>query len=254
MGLALVACGKQETTAGKESINETVESVQEETTETDDAESTARGIKLGDSIDKVFELYGPADKYDTCTKKYFSHDNLNDTEQYTYFLKLDSTKDYFYAFTFYADQYSDVMLLMVPSMHTDFTPARVNGKCVQVSIFANPDETLYYFGEHKGHQGIAGTPVERYLQDAIDNEPELTWHKQMKDLFSEVIHEAKQTRDFSPERILQIKNKYDIIVKLASEEYEQHPPNKYFPEGFNLFKRMVAYKKNHLLFLILADV
>ena len=75
MGVALVACGKQETTAGKEPINETVESVQEETTETDD----------------------------TCTKKYFSHDNLNDTEQYTYFLKLDSTKDYFYAFTFYAD-------------------------------------------------------------------------------------------------------------------------------------------------------
>lgn len=96
------------------------------------------------------------------------------------------------------------MLIMAPSMHTDFTPARVNGKCVQVSIFANLDETLYYFSEHKGHQGIADTPVERYLQDAIDNEPELTWHKQMKDLFSEVMHEAKQTRDFSPERILQI--------------------------------------------------
>lgn len=191
MGLALVACGKQETTAGKESINETVESVQEETTETDD----------------------------TCTKKYFSHDNLNDTEQYTYFLKLDSTKDYFYAFTFYADQYSDVMLLMAPSMHTGFTPARVNGKCVQVSIFANPDETLYYFSEHKGHQEIAGTPVERYLQDAIDNESELTWHKQMKDLFSEVIHEAKQTRDFSPERILQIKNKYDMKVSIFSKEW-----------------------------------
>lgn len=105
MGVVVVACGKQETTAGKEPINETVESVQEETTETDDAESTVRGVKLGDSIDKVFELYGSADKYDTCTKKYFSHDNLNDTEheQYTYFLKLDSTKDYFYAFTFYAD-------------------------------------------------------------------------------------------------------------------------------------------------------
>lgn len=55
MGLALVAWGKQETTAGKEPINETVESVQEETTETDDAESTVRGVKLGDSIDKVFE-------------------------------------------------------------------------------------------------------------------------------------------------------------------------------------------------------
>lgn len=55
MGWSIVACGKQETTAGKESINETVESVQEETTETDDAESTVRGVKLGDSIDKVFE-------------------------------------------------------------------------------------------------------------------------------------------------------------------------------------------------------
>lgn len=108
---------------------------------------------------------------------------------------------------------------MAPSMHTGFTPARVNGKCVQVSIFANPDETLYYFSEHKGHQGIAGTPVERYLQDAIDNEPELTWHKQMKDLFSEVIHEAKQTRDFSPERILQIKNKYDMKVSIFSKEW-----------------------------------
>ena len=76
-------------------------------------ESTVRGIKLGDSIDKVFELYGQADKYDKCTKKFFAHDDLEDTDQYTYFLKLDSTKDYFYAFTFYADQYSDVIGLII---------------------------------------------------------------------------------------------------------------------------------------------
>ena len=72
-------------------------------------ESTVRGIKLGDSIDKVFELYGQADKYDRCIKQYFAHDDLKDTDEYTYFLKLDSTKDYFYAFTFYTDQYSDVI-------------------------------------------------------------------------------------------------------------------------------------------------
>ena len=41
----------------------------------------------------------------------------------------------------------------------------------------------------------------------------------MKDLFSEVIHEAKQTRDFSPERILQIKNKYDMKVSIFSKEW-----------------------------------
>lgn len=72
-------------------------------------ESTVRGIKLGDSIDKVFELYGQADKYDRCIKKYFAHDDLKDTDEYTYFLKLDSTKDYFYALTFFTDQYSDVI-------------------------------------------------------------------------------------------------------------------------------------------------
>ena len=72
-------------------------------------ESTVRGIKLGDSIDKVFELYGQADKYDRCAKQYFAHDDLKDTDQYTYFLKLDSTKDYFYALTFFTDQYSDVI-------------------------------------------------------------------------------------------------------------------------------------------------
>lgn len=91
--------------------------------------------------------------------------------------------------------------------------------------------------------------IQRYLQDAIDNEPDLTWHKQMKSLFSEIIHEAKQDRYFSPDRILQIEKEYDAIVQTAREEYKKHPPNKYFPDGFNLLERMAAYKKNHLLFL-----
>lgn len=76
-------------------------------------ESTVRGIKLGDSIDKVFELYGQADKYDRCIKQYFAHDDLKDTDEYTYFLKLDSTKDYFYALTFFTDQYSDVIGVII---------------------------------------------------------------------------------------------------------------------------------------------
>lgn len=79
------------------------------TDEGDVLESTVRGIKLGDSIDKVFELYGQADNYDRCNKKYFAHDDLKDTDEYTYFLKLDSTKDYFYSLTFFTDQYSDVI-------------------------------------------------------------------------------------------------------------------------------------------------
>ena len=86
-------------------------------------ESTVRGIKLGDSIDKVFELYGPADKYDKCIKKFFAHDSLEDTDQYTYFLKLDSTKDYFYAFTFYVDQYSDVIGVIIEPISMEYWSA-----------------------------------------------------------------------------------------------------------------------------------
>lgn len=216
MGLSIVACGKQETTATVESITATVESVQAEPTETaettetestekvennttdateevestetktetteeteeiestditkgepfsekdlafsflgydtykeyveagnngnaymvadnaamilsgeftddgDVLESTVRGIKLGDSIDKVFELYGQADKYDRCIKQYFAHDDLKDTDEYTYFLKLDSTKDYFYSLTFFTDQYSDVIGLIIEPIPMEY--------------------------------------------------------------------------------------------------------------------------------------
>ena len=170
------------------------------------------------------------------------------------------------------------MLLLAPSMHTDFTPGRVNGKTVQVLICTNPYETLYCFNEHKGHQGISGTPVEeylqtlvhdhditfynyggdhqeclahvlRYLQNAIENEPDLTWHKDMKALISRSIHEAKQNRNFSDKRIQEIEEEYDKILRTADSEYCLHPPGKYFVDGFNLFLRMKEYKSNHLLFL-----
>ena len=170
------------------------------------------------------------------------------------------------------------MLLLAPSMHTDFTPGRVNGKNVQVLICTNPNETLYCFSEHKGHAGIKGTPVEeylqtlvhdhditfynyggdhqeclahvlRYLQSAIENEPDLTWHKDMKKLLSSVIHEAKSDRSFSDKRITEIEEQYDDLLKRADKEYGLHPPRKYFTDGFQLFLRMQEYRDNHLFFL-----
>lgn len=120
------------------------------------------------------------------------------------------------------------MLLMAPSMHSDVTPGKVNGKTVHVIVCANQDELLYFFREHKGYAGLEGTPVEeyqqilihdhdttyykygadhqeclahvlRYLQDSIENEPELTWNKKMKDFLSNTIHEIKHNRLLSPE-------------------------------------------------------
>lgn len=89
----------------------------EDTEDEDDIDvsidSTVRGIKIGDSIDKVFELYGPADKYDKYGKGDFSHDGLEDVDRYMYFFTVDSTKDYFYSFSFITDQYSDVIGLII---------------------------------------------------------------------------------------------------------------------------------------------
>lgn len=175
------------------------------------------------------------------------------------------------------------MILKAPSMHTDFTPGRVNGKNVQVILCANQDEMLYFLREHKGHEGIKGTPVEeyqqilihdhdltfykygadhqeclshvlRYLQDSIDNEKELTWNQKMKDFLSEMIHKVKQNRNLSPEEIAGFETEYDAILKLAAAEYKLHPPGKYYPEGYNLYERLKKYKHNHLLFLYHPEV
>jgi len=170
------------------------------------------------------------------------------------------------------------MLLLAPSMHSDATPGKVNGKTVQVVVCANSDELLYFFREHKGHEGLKGTPVEeyqqilihdhdvtyynygsnhqeclahvlRYLQDGIDNEPNLTWNIKMKEFLSSTIHEVKQNRVLSENRIKELEETYDQILKTADKEYYLHPPRKYYPEGFNLFIRMRSYRDNHLLFL-----
>lgn len=170
------------------------------------------------------------------------------------------------------------MLLKAPSMHSDFTPGRVNGKNVQVILCANQYEMLYFLRKHKGHKGIKGTPVEeyqqilvhdhdmtyyhygsnhqeclshvlRYLQDSIDNETDLTWNTKMKDFLSSTIHQVKQNRNLSPEEISLIETEYDRILDLAYKEYQLHPPRRYYPEGYNLYERLRKYKKNHLLFL-----
>lgn len=83
---------------------------------TDDGDvlkNTVRGIKLGDSIDKVFELYGNTKYHSTDIKDVFSHDDLEDSGTYSYFLKLDSTKKYFYAFRFRVDQNNNIIAVVI---------------------------------------------------------------------------------------------------------------------------------------------
>ena len=170
------------------------------------------------------------------------------------------------------------MLLLAPAMHSDFTPVRINGNYKQVILCGNDNEVLYSFRESKGHEGIKGSPAEeytqtlihdhdttyysyggshqeclahilRYLQDAAENEPDLTWHKDMKSFLQKTIHEVKTDRHISEDRAARYEARYMEILKTAETEYTKHPPNKYYPEGRNLSRRMKKYADSHLYFL-----
>lgn len=170
-------------------------------------------------------------------------------------------------------------LLDTPVMHVDGTSARVNGSNHNVVVCSNGAETMYFARESKGHAGIKGTPVEtfggilihdheacfysygsdhqeclvhieRYLKDSIQNEKDLTWNRQMLGLIQEMIHENNCAPDGVPdEKIAEFEEKYDTIVQTATAEYEDEPPSDYYRDGYNLYRRMVQYKHNHLLFL-----
>ena len=177
-------------------------------------------------------------------------------------------------------------LLLSPVMYTDFTTARVNGKNKAVLVCATNTDVLFVAKEHKGHEGVKDTPVEkhqhtlvhdhdltfynygsdhgecnehvrRYLKDSIANEPNLTWNVKMRQLINKMMHfkstlkpdDPRSPVEIEPEKVADFVAGYDEIVALAEKEYEYEPPSKYYMKGFNLYKRLKEYKTHHLLFL-----
>jgi hypothetical protein len=176
-------------------------------------------------------------------------------------------------------------ILLSPVMNTDFTAARLNGKNVRVNICATPDKVIYSAREHKGHEGVKGTPAEdyqgilvhdhdktfynygngnqeclshvlRYLKNSIENEPHLKWNRQMREPVQEMIHYRNSLDDddgdddnIDPVEVEKLESRYLGILKIAAGEYEYEPPNDYYRDGYNLYKRMHDYMDNHLLFL-----
>ena len=172
-------------------------------------------------------------------------------------------------------------LTLSPSIHADFTSGRVNGKCVQILLCTDGDELLYLLRDHKGHKGITGSPLEdykniiihdhdvtfysyggshqeclahvlRYLKDSIENEKDLEWNKEMHSLIQEMIHARNSLppeTDFAPETVADFERRYHETLRKGASEYKEKPPGKYYPDGFNLCKRMTEYAASHLLFL-----
>jgi len=172
-----------------------------------------------------------------------------------------------------------------PSMGVDFTEANVNGKKAYVLVTATEAGVMFFARRHKGHKGVEGSPVVdyqktlvhdhertfykygrahqeclqhvlRYLLDSVNNEVDLSWNKQMRELIREMIHfrkglpdDGKNPDESEPDMVKAFEKRYDEILALAEKEYEFEPPSKYYVDGFNLYRRLRKYRDNHLLFL-----
>lgn len=112
-------------------------------------------------------------------------------------------------------------------LYSDATVSNINEKRKTVILCTNKDQVLYQHVVHKGHDGLSQTPVKnfngtivhdndrsyysygrshqeciahvlRYLIGAMENEPHLTWHKQMHTLLKKTIHTAKKNKNEIP--------------------------------------------------------
>jgi len=172
-------------------------------------------------------------------------------------------------------------LVVAPVLNVDFTTAKVNGKNVNVAVCATPQNAAYFAREHKGHEGVKGTPAElnpniivhdhdktfysygslhqeclihilRYLLDSIQNEKNLTWNTQMRELLREMIHYRNSLgpeEDLDPVRVTSFEERFGQILDIADREYDYEPPSKYYKNGFNLKERLREFREAHLLFL-----
>ena len=52
-----------------------------------------------------------------------------------------------------------------------------------------------------------------------------------------------------PAEVEAMERRYDEVLGLAEAEYAEHPPTKYYRDGYNLFRRMRDFREHHLLFL-----
>ena len=170
-----------------------------------------------------------------------------------------------------------------PVLHADFTFGRVAGKQGTVLICADEDGTvLYQSKDKKGDEGVKGSPLEfykgitvtdheaalikhgekhqeclshisRYLAGSIENEKNLTWNKLMKEWISESVaywnNIKKGAEQEDNQKDTNFLNRYDEMVELAKKEYDYEPPNDYYREGYNLYKRMYETREDYVLFL-----
>ncbi len=117
------------------------------------------------------------------------------------------------------------------------------------TVVHDHDKTFYSYGI--GHQECTQHDI-RYLIGSIQNEPGLTWNRQMLSLFRAMLHYRNglpEGAQADPQVVFGFEKEYDSILGKAEEEYTDEALNDDCREGYNLFIRFREYKENKLPFL-----
>lgn len=176
-------------------------------------------------------------------------------------------------------------LMKSPALHSDATGVRINGEKWNIYVTASKSGVMYTLSKKKGIEGIRKTPLKdyigavihdhdksyyndefdfslhqeclahilRYLQDSIENEPNLIWAKLMHRHLQCIINRYKEG-PIPDNELEDIVRNYEEILRIAEQEYHDHPPTKYYRDGFNLAKRLGEYQEETLAFLMSETV
>ena len=168
--------------------------------------------------------------------------------------------------------------------YTDETGTKFNGKNMYVRNYSNENTVIYKAHKNKGHNpikednilsrfcgGIMGDHdttlysygtknyecnihLGRYLEELIQNIPDIVWPKKMKELFFRMNNTRKIAisyglKEFDKDKIKEYIDEIDSILKLSKKENKKISSNYYKTKSEQLYRRIKKYKKNHLYFI-----
>lgn len=123
-------------------------------------------------------------------------------------------------------------------------------------IMGDHDTTLYSYGTKNYECNIH---LGRYLEEIIQNIPDIEWANKMKELFFRMNNTRKIAisyglKGFDKDKITEYIKEFDNILKLSKEENKKISSKYYKTKSEQLYRRLKKYKKNHLYFIKNFDV
>lgn len=167
---------------------------------------------------------------------------------------------------------------------TDETGTKFNKKNIFVRNYSNNESVIYKVHKNKGHNpiiednilpkycgGIMGDHdttlysygtdnyecnihLGRYLEELIQNVPEILWIVRMKELIFRMNNTRKiaieyGTDSFDEDKIKEYKNEFNKILELAQVENKSIKSSYYREKANKLYRRIKKYERNYLHFI-----